>query len=48
MNRDIISSMEIKLPEKNNEPDWEYMEEYMRNALKKAQERLLTLQSVNE
>ena len=31
MNRDIISSMEVKLPAKNDEPDWEYMEEYRRS-----------------
>ena len=48
MNRDIISSMEVKLPEKNNEPDWEYMEEYMRNTLEMAQKRLHVLQSVSE
>ena len=48
MNRDIISSMEVKLPEKNDEPDWEYMEEYMRNTLEMAQKRLHVLQSVSE
>lgn len=48
MNRDIISSMEVKLPEKNGEPDWEYMEDYMRNTLEMAQKRLYILQSVSE
>ena len=48
MNRDIISNMEIKLPAKNNEPDWEYMEQYMKNTIEIAKERLLILQSVND
>lgn len=48
MNRDIISNMEVKLPEKNGEPDWEYMEDYMRNALEVAQKRLYILQSVSK
>lgn len=48
MNRDIVSNMEIKLPAKNNEPDWEYMEQYMKNTIEIAKERLLILQSVND
>ena len=30
MNRDIISSMEVKLPEKNDEPDWKYISELLK------------------
>ena len=30
----------IKLPTKNNEPDWEYMESYMKNILEDTQSKL--------
>lgn len=46
MNRNIISNMEIKLPSKNSEPDWAYMEQYMKDTLKLAEERLQILQNV--
>lgn len=46
MNRKIISKLEIKLPAKGNEPDWKFMEEYMKDTLKKAEERLSRLQEI--
>lgn len=38
----------IKLPSKNNEPDWEYMESYMNNIMQEAEKNIENLQNINE
>lgn len=38
-----LANEKIKLPSKNNEPDWEYMEQYIKSLRERERERILNL-----
>lgn len=37
----------IRLPSKNNNPDWEYMESYMRNIIQESEQNIENLRNIN-
>ncbi len=45
--RDIAEKLKIKLPSKNGEPDWEYMESYMKYIMEKSQQNISKLKSID-
>ena len=46
--RDIAVNLIIKLPTTpSGQPDWQYMEDYMRNIMRKEEEKILYLQKLN-
>ena len=48
-NKDIVKEEIIKLPvDKNNKPDWQYMENYIQNMLNMVQSTIYNLQSTIE
>lgn len=38
----------IRLPSKNNNPDWEYMESYMRNIIQESEQKIENLRNIND
>ena len=45
-NKDIVKEEIIKLPvDKNNKPDWQYMENYMKNIISTMQNNLTLFQA---
>ena len=42
----VLPNLIIKLPIKNNEPDWEYMEYYMKNIMQESQQNIEKLSKV--
>lgn len=43
-----MSNDKIKLPvNKNNEPDWKYMENYMKNIMEESKIKLEALKTIN-
>ena len=47
-NKDKLKDTIIKLPvNKNNEPDWKYMESYMKNIMQESEKNIENLQNIN-
>lgn len=44
--RDIAEKLKIKLPSKNGEPDWEYMESYMKNIMQESEKNIKNLYNI--
>lgn len=44
---DLLKKEKIKLPTKNGAPDWQYMEEYMRNIEQRVQSSVIALKDAN-
>lgn len=46
--RDIAEKLKIKLPSKKGEPDWEYMESYMKNIMQDSEKKIENLQNISK
>ena len=44
----VLPNLIIKLPIKSSEPDWEYMESYMKNIMQESEKKLENLQNISE
>lgn len=43
----VLPLLTIKLPSRNGNPDWEYMESYMQNIMQKSQQNISKLKKIN-